>query len=77
MTPENPIRIGDKEYAYEDMPARAQTLIVHINSIDKQLNQLDAQMDLMQIAREGCYAKLTQAMEHYDGEEETDPAGRL
>lgn len=75
---EDPIRIGDKEYKFDDMPPEAQKMVTYITTIDKQLNQMHSQMEILQVSREGCYTRLNNAMENEDAtQEKTSPAGGL
>lgn len=76
--PEDPIRIGDKEYEFDKLPPRAQKMIIYMQTIDQNLDALDTQMDMMQITRSGCFSQLTELMVIYDASaQETDPVGGL
>jgi len=74
--PADPISIDGKDYQFDALSPRAQVLVQHISSVDQQLDGLDRQMDLLKVARHGCYSLLiTQVQDN--GEQETDPAGRI
>lgn len=75
---QDPIRIAGKEYKFVDMPMDAQKMVGYITTIDKNLDSLQTQMDMMQITRDGCYTRLNNALESEDATQETDtPEGGL
>ena len=75
--PADPIRIGDKEYKFDDLPPRAQTMIQYMQTIDANLDNLDMQMDMMKITRVGCFNNLTDIMELHNATQKTSPAGGI
>lgn len=61
--PDDPIRIGDLKYKFDEMPLEAQKAIVSIQGIDKSLDQMAGQMDLLQLARQGYIERLNAALQ--------------
>jgi hypothetical protein len=72
MQPEDPINIAGKDYKFDDLPPQAQKMIMFIQTVDNNLNSLDTQMQMMQITRDGCYSRLTQAVSAHELKQETD-----
>jgi hypothetical protein len=70
MQPEDPIVIEGKSYDFDDLPPRAQQMVMFLQSIDNNLTTLDTQMQMMQITREGCYSRLTTAVKDHEQEQE-------
>lgn len=68
--PEDPIRINDKKYKFDDLAPEAQKAIVSIQGIDKSLDQLAGQMDLMQLARQGYMDRLNAELPEKDNADE-------
>jgi hypothetical protein len=70
MQPEDPIVIEGKSYDFDDLPPRAQQMVMFLHSIDNNLATLDTQMQMMQITREGCYSHLITAVKDHEQEQE-------
>ena len=75
MQIEDPIRIGDKEYKYDDLTPDAQDCVAHIVSLDSRLNQAQDHMDELQMCRLAYVNRLNSVMEKQDAESETAPSG--
>ena len=69
--PDDPIRIGDLKYKFDDLPPEAQKAIMSIQGIDKSLDQMAGQMDLLQLARQGYMERLNAALKTL-GEDNAD-----
>ena len=59
---EDPVIIEGKEYKFAEMPAEAQKMVTFIDGIDAQLDATVLQMELAQIGRDGCFARLTRLL---------------
>ena len=70
--PDDPIRIGDLKYKFDEMPLEAQKAIVSIQGIDKSLDQMAGQMDLLQLARQGYIERLNGALATLGEEDNAD-----
>ena len=60
--PQDPIRINDKEYKFDELPQVAQTSIISIQKIDGTLNSLSDQMELLQMARLAYINRLNETL---------------
>ena len=58
----DPVTIEGKEYKFADLPPEAQKMVTFINGIDSQLDAMAGQMELAQIGRDGCFARLTRIL---------------
>lgn len=80
-TPENPIRIGENDFKFEELTPEAQTLVQHMISIDGKLTHFKFEMDQLQIGRQAVYTQLFKAthgeddMPHKKGQTLPDGAG--
>jgi len=64
--PQDPIRINDKEFKFDELPLDAQTYIKAITGIDANLNSLAGQMDMFQMARKGYIDRLNTVIGDYE-----------
>lgn len=77
MQPEDPITIDGKEYLYADLSTTAKNMMHHVQNVDEKLNKFSAKMELLQIAREGCYARLLDEVTSHEQEQKISATGGI
>jgi cell division protein ZapA (FtsZ GTPase activity inhibitor) len=56
------ITIDDKEYNLEDLSNEAQTLIAHVNDLDRKINSTKFNLDQLNFGRSAVVAELLKAL---------------
>ena len=65
-----PITINDKEYFVEDLTQEQQTMLNHINDLDRKLSSTRFNLDQLSIGREAFINMLAKSVETETEEEE-------
>ena len=65
-----PITINDKEYFVEDLTQEQQTILNHINDLDRKLSSTRFNLDQLSIGREAFINMLAKSVETETEEEE-------
>lgn len=68
-----PITINDKEYFVEDLTQDQQTMLNHINDLDRKLSSVRFNLDQLAIGREAFVNMLAKSVEE-EAEPEADEA---
>lgn len=63
--PEDPIRFNDEEFEFDKLPLVAQKDIIAIQNLDKSLDNMATQMDILQMARQGYLTRLNITIKEY------------
>lgn len=66
-----PITINDKEYFVEDLTQDQQTMLNHINDLDRKLSSARFNLDQLAIGREAFVNMLTKSVAEVEDAEET------
>ncbi len=66
-----PITINDKEYFVEDLTQEQQTMLNHINDLDRKLSSTRFNLDQLSIGREAFINMLAKSVETETAEEPT------
>ena len=64
-----PITVNDKEYIVEDMTEQQQTILNHINDLDRKLASAQFNLDQLAVGRDAFVQMLATALEAQDTEE--------
>jgi len=65
-----PITINDKEYMVEDLTQEQQTMLNHVNDLDRKLSSARFNLDQLAIGREAFVNMLAKSVEEATPEEE-------
>jgi hypothetical protein len=68
-----PITVNDKEYIVEDMTEQQQTILNHINDLDRKLASAQFNLDQLAVGRDAFVNMLATALEAPE-EAEVEPA---
>jgi len=69
-----PITINDKEYFVEDLTQEQQTMLNHINDLDRKLSSARFNLDQLSIGRDAFVNMLAKSVEVTEEEEEAEAA---
>ena len=64
-----PITINDKEYMVEDLTQEQQTMLNHVNDLDRKLSSVRFNLDQLAIGREAFVNMLAKSVEETPEEE--------
>lgn len=67
-TEKTPITINDKEYFVEDLTKEQQTMLNHINDLDRKLSSTRFNLDQLAIGREAFVNMLTKSVSEVEEE---------
>lgn len=69
-----PITINDKEYFVEDLTQEQQTMLNHVNDLDRKLSSARFNLDQLSIGRDAFVNMLAKSVEVIEEEEEAEAA---
>jgi len=58
-----PITIDGVEYTYEDLTQEQQTLVLHIQDLDRKINSTQFNLDQLAVGKEAFFGRLRQTLD--------------